>query len=54
MVHDGYDVDVFVVAHFTLSPERAALIAKDPGSCPKCDVISIIAIVNMLIVFLFI
>ena len=28
MVHDGYDVDVFVVAHFTLSPERAALIAN--------------------------
>ena len=28
MVRDGYDVDVFLVAHFVLLPERAALIAE--------------------------
>ena len=28
MIKDGYDVDVFLVAHFILQPERAALITK--------------------------
>ena len=59
--YDRRTVTVFSIFNFhveiqkgAVSVESRKLWISDPGSCPKCDVISIIAIVNILIVFLFI